>query len=114
MKGIIFNLLADLARSAGCEDDAWEVALALSEEVNEELAQEDDEEEMLDLLFEAAFQGGADFTFRWLLRSGRPFRDEDWADLADAAPLLRAHDERPSDGFFLGLDPMARRRSNRE
>jgi hypothetical protein len=27
MRGLIFNLLANLAARAGCEDQAWEVAL---------------------------------------------------------------------------------------
>src|SRR5262249_34927328 len=93
MKGLIFNLLADLARRAGCEDDAWQVALSVSEEVAEELAFddfEDEEAEIFEMLAEASLQGGADFTFRWLLRSGSPFCDEDWDDLTDMTPLDEA------------------------
>jgi hypothetical protein len=90
MKGLIFNLLADLARRAGCEDDAWHVALSVSEEVNEELSLEEEDDELVSLLSEASLQGGADFTFRWLMRSGTPFCDEDWFDLSDQAPLSGA------------------------
>src|SRR4051812_34684979 len=89
MKGLIFNLLADLARRAGCEDDAWEVALAVSEEVTEEMALEDDDELMLGVIAEECLHGGADFTFRWLVRSGTTFCDDDWADLAGNPPKMR-------------------------
>lgn len=78
MRGLIFNLLADLARDAGCEADAWTVALAASQEMAEELALETDEDDLLPgLLAEVSIQGGADFTFRWLLRTAPHFRDED-------------------------------------
>jgi hypothetical protein len=112
MRGLIFNLLADLARRAGCEDDAWEVALAVSEEVTEELALEDDDELLQGLLSEECLHGGADFTFRWLVRSGSAFRDDDWADLAETSPTTRT--ARPSEPpLFLEWDDPSRRRSNK-
>ena len=114
MKGLIFNLLADLARRADCEDDAWEVALAVSEEVTEELALEDDDESILGLIAEESLHGGADFTFRWLVRSGTAFCEEDWTDLADAAAPSRAR--RPSDPpepFYLELRDPNRRPPNK-
>jgi hypothetical protein len=114
MKGLIFNLLADLARRAGCEDDAWEVALAVSEEVTEELALEDDDELMLGLITEECLHGGADFTFRWLVRSGTAFCEDDWADLAETPPKAfgpRAS-ERPPALFPDWSDP-SRRRPNK-
>jgi hypothetical protein len=86
MRGIIFNLLADLARRAHCEDDAWHVALAVSEEVAEELSLDEEDEAFVEEISEEMLQGGANFTFRWLLRSGGPFRDEDWSDFMESAP----------------------------
>ena len=114
MKGLIFNLLADLARRADCEDDAWEVALAVSEEVTEELTLEDDDESIHGLIAEESLHGGADFTFRWLVRSGTPFRDSDWPDLAD--PSARSRTPRPSDPpepFYLELRDPNRRPPNK-
>jgi len=32
MKGLIFNLLSELAADAGCQDEAWEVALVSADE----------------------------------------------------------------------------------
>lgn len=114
MKGLIFNLLADLARRAGCEDDAWEVALAVSEEVTEELALDDDDELMLGVISEECLHGGADFTFRWLVRSGTAFCDDDWADLAETHPS--AFPARPSEApepLFLEWADPSRRRPNK-
>lgn len=100
MRGLIFNLLADLARDTGCERDAWTVALAVSQEVNDEIALEiDDDEPIIGFLTEASLQGGADFTFRWLLRSAAPFSDDDWAD-ALKGPIAAAEElESASAGF---------------
>ncbi|HVW25438.1 MAG TPA: hypothetical protein VHC69_08705 [Polyangiaceae bacterium] len=85
MRGLIFNLLADLARDAGCEEDAWTVALAASQEMAEELAREADEDELIPgLLEEVSIQGGADFTFRWLLRTAPSFQDDDDTDVLEA------------------------------
>ncbi len=114
MKGLIFNLLAELARQSECEEDAWQLALAVSEEVADELALEEEreDEELMSLLVEASLQGGADFTFRWLLRSASPFRDEDWSDLGDPSSL--SHASEAPESLFFGLDATVRRRSNRE
>ena len=118
MRGIIFNLLADLARRADCEDDAWHVALAVSEEVAEELDIDAKDEAFLAEIGEEMLQGGANFTFRWLLRSGGPFRDEDWADLSDPAPSTDPmRSPEPLEPFFEARDlfsaPLGRRRPNR-
>jgi hypothetical protein len=114
MKGLIFNLLADLARRAGCEDDAWHVALSVSEEVSEELALDDNDEDLFGMLTEASLQGGADFTFRWLMRSGTPFCDEDWVDLSDQAPISTAgRGSEPPDGMYFETEA-SRRRPNRD
>ena len=111
MKGLIFNLLADLARRAGCEDDAWQVALSVSEEVNQELALEDEDEALLGLLTEASLQGGADFTFRWLIRSGTPYCDDDWMDLSEQAPLSRpGRASEPPEALYLDEAPRRRPR----
>ena len=115
MRGIIFNLLADLARRADCEDDAWHVALAVSEEVAEELALEAEDEAFLEAISEEMLQGGANFTFRWLLRSGCPYRDEDWTDLMEPAPSaeLRRASEPPGPLVTSYAGTSSRRRPNR-
>jgi hypothetical protein len=113
MKGLIFNLLADLAREAECEDDAWQLALAVSEEVCEELALEDEDGDLDGLLSEVSLLGGVDFTFRWLLRSGTPFQEGDWADLAESRHA-RSGGRAELDPFGFDLEPATRRRPDRE
>ena len=87
MQGLIYNLLADLAERAGCQDEAWDVALrsALGETDDDEHRNDehgDDQHE--ELLTELPPLGAATgTTFRCLLRSAAPFRDEDWDELTD-------------------------------
>src|SRR5438045_2953823 len=116
MKGLIFNLLADLARRADCEDDAWHVALSVSEEVCEELELAETEDRILaEMFIEDTWLGGADLTFRWLLRSGTAYRDEDWDDLRDLEAVSPAfHGSEPSEPSFLEPDLWSRRRPNRQ
>jgi hypothetical protein len=115
MRGLIFNLLADLARDAGCEEDAWTVALAVSQEMTNELALDGEEQELpTGLVAEVSLQGAADFTFKWLLRSAPPFCDDEWTDVLDAPP--GAHDG-PASLFpesLLTFDLAGRRGTNRE
>jgi hypothetical protein len=115
MRGLIFNLLADLARDAGCEEDAWTVALAVSQEMTNELAFECEEHDLPSaLVAEVSLQGAADFTFKWLLRSAPPFCDDEWADVLDTH--MGAHHE--SESLFpealLTFDLAGRRGTNRE
>ena len=115
MRGLIFNLLADLARDANCEEEAWTVALAVSQEVSEELSTEADEEcgeALLELMSEVSLQGGADFTFRWLMRSAGPFCEEDWDELDELCEGTGALPEH-FENALLELGPL-RRRPGRE
>ena len=110
MRGLIFNLLADLARDAGCEEDAWTVALAASQEMAEELAMEADEDDLLPgLLAEVSIQGGADFTFRWLLRTAPSFQDDNDDDVLEAQ---LASPEAPD--ALLPFEAVWRRGTNRD
>jgi hypothetical protein len=111
MRGLIFNLLADLARDAGCEEDAWTVALAVSREMSDELFREAEEHEFSPgLVTELSLQGAADFTFKWLLRSAPPFSDDDeWADVLGAPLGASEAPESP-----ISFDLAGRRGTNRE
>ena len=82
MQGLIYNLLADLAERAGCQDEAWDVALrsALGDTDDDEPGDEENEDLAEPELPPLGATTGT--TFRCLLRSAAPFRDEDW-DLAD-------------------------------
>jgi hypothetical protein len=99
MQGLIYNLLAELAERAGCQDEAWDVALrsalgdtedaALEESFAGAHADEDEDGDgVLPELPPLGVTTGA--TFKCLLRSAAPFRDEDWDDLpaADASQDL--------------------------
>jgi len=88
MQGLIYNLLAELAERAGCQDEAWDVALrsALGEaddadDADDEADRESEEQDLPELALLGTTTGT---TFRCLLRSAAPFRDEDWDDLAAA------------------------------
>ncbi len=72
MKGLIFNLLADLAARAGCEDEAWDVALTtagslLGRQTSDRWELEDDENDWAEALDMPALDTSRD-TFRSLLR----------------------------------------------
>jgi hypothetical protein len=94
MKGLIFNLLANAAGRAGCEGEAWEIALSLG------LADGDFPDYVSEAEDDDAADAGASVTellplpgmrgtcFESLVRSACPFRDEDWTDLpGDPVPL---------------------------
>jgi hypothetical protein len=120
MQGLIYNLLAELAHSAGCEEEAWDVALtsaaldlesardpafddapfddtdhyALTSALPSDAPAERDSEE---LFVFPAIAGGREGTFSGLLRSGSPFREEDWAHIAgEPLPLRRGSLRRES------------------
>jgi hypothetical protein len=116
MRALIFNLLADLARDAGCEEDAWTVALAVSQEMTNELALEGEDHDLSPgLIAEVSLQGAADFTFKWLLRSAPPFCDDEWADVLDEAPIgVRDEPESLFPESLLTFDLAGRRGTNRE
>jgi hypothetical protein len=115
MRGLIFNLLADLARDAGCEKDAWTVALAVSQEMTDELSLDGDEQDLpLGLVAEVSLQGAADFTFKWLLRSSPPFCDEEWSDVLEAPPGAHHEPESLFPESLLKFDLAGRRGTNRE
>ena len=115
MRGLIFNLLADLARDAGCEEDAWTVALAVSQEMTNELSLDGEEHELPPgLVAEVSLQGAADFTFKWLLRSAPPFDDDEWSDVLDAPPDAHSEPESLFPESLLRFDLAGRRGTNRE
>ncbi len=116
MRGLIFNLLADLARDAGCEEDAWTVALAVSQEMTQELVLDGEEHELPQgLIAEVSLQGAADFTFKWLLRSAPPFCDDEWGDVLEEAPRgIRDEPESLFPESLLTFDLAGRRGTNRE
>ncbi|HEX4475992.1 MAG TPA: hypothetical protein VH142_12995 [Polyangiaceae bacterium] len=93
MKGLIFNLLADLAARAGCEDEAWDVALItagslLGRQTSDQWDLEDDDD-WLEALDMPALDASRD-TFRSLLRHAPPLCGE------QARASLRPHQEEPA------------------
>jgi hypothetical protein len=126
MKGLIFNILSELSERAGCQDDAWEVALAgaalgddeyeLEYEAEsseddaerarggimtaEEAAAEDAEDDALEAeAFEMPYlEGEWGDSFRNLVRSAGPFADSDWAHLPGTPVSFgRGAERRPSE-----------------
>jgi hypothetical protein len=111
MKGLIFNILSELSERAGCQDDAWEVALAGAALGDDEYELErvrgadvgdedlDDEdvartasfEEEVEIVVDDALEveafempyleGEWGDSFRFLVRSAGPFSERDWAHL---------------------------------
>lgn len=100
MKGLIFNILSELSERAGCQDDAWEVALAGAalgddeyeleydeadggEETLESAEDAEDVDEALEAeAFEMPYlEGEWGDSFRNLVRSAGPFSESDWAHL---------------------------------
>lgn len=80
MKGLIFNLLADLAARAGCEDEAWDVALItagslLGRQTSDRWDLEDEEDEWAEALDMPTLDASRD-TFRSLLRHAPPLCGE--------------------------------------
>jgi hypothetical protein len=115
MRGLIFNLLADLARDAGCEEDAWTVALAVSQEMTDELSLDGEEHELPPgLIAEVSLQGAADFTFKWLLRSAPLFSDDEWSDVLEVPPGAYDEPESLYPESLLRFDLAGRRGTNRE
>ena len=125
MKGLIFNILSELSERAGCQDDAWEVALAgaaLGDDEYEleyesegfedefdgvraavessERAEVEAEDEALEAeAFEMpCLEGEWGDSFRNLVRSAGPFAESDWAHLPGTPVSFgRGPERRPSD-----------------
>lgn len=101
MKGLIFNILSELSERAGCQDDAWEVALAGAalgddeyeleyegaesgdDDAPEFVEEEAEADEALEAeAFEMPYlEGEWGDSFRNLVRSGGPFSESDWSHL---------------------------------
>jgi hypothetical protein len=118
MKGLIFNILSELSKRAGCQDDAWEVALAgaalgddeylLVDELpaTGEAYVEADDEDGLDLsseeedeldveIFDMPYlEGEWGDSFRFFVRSAAPFSDRDWQHLPGTPVRLGGKPER--------------------
>jgi hypothetical protein len=120
MKGLIFNILSELSERAGCQDDAWEVALAgaamgddeyllvdelpatggahaeSEDEDGLDLSPDDDDDDELDVeIFDMPYlEGEWGDSFRFLVRSAAPFSDHDWQHLPGTPVRLGGKPER--------------------